>query len=91
VGHGGIYVYQRNQGGSDAWGELRIIEGTGMFSSLGSSLAVWNGRLIAGAPMDDQAALDGGAAHIFDPVPDPAVFADGFESGDTGKWSHVQP
>ena len=39
----------------------------------------------------DICALNAGTPHPCEPDPDPRIFADGFKTGDTSKWSDVSP
>jgi hypothetical protein len=90
---GGLYVFRRNEGGADEWGEVAVVEGASALAELGASNAAWNGRIVVGAPKDDQIAADSGAVYVYDPVwrDLSLLFEDGFESGSPDGWSDIQP
>jgi hypothetical protein len=62
---GAAYIFERNQGGSNNWGELKklAISNTG---NLGSSVTVQGDTIVVGARGDDEAAINAGAAFVFE-------------------------
>jgi len=64
---GQVYIYERDLGGAEAWGESAIVEAPDgqNFDSLGSSLAFTGDLLAAGAWRDDDNGDDSGTAYIF--------------------------
>ena len=73
---GGIYHFQRDQGGADQWGQTKFIEGADISSEFGFALAInQNGTILAvGAPF----GRNDGRVHIF-----------GVDEGGTGNWGQV--
>ena len=68
VDQGAVYLYYRNSGGSDAWGEhLKVTASGGAASArFGSAVALNQRTLLVGAPFDDGAAgADQGSAYLF--------------------------
>jgi hypothetical protein len=69
AGTGSVYVYQRNQGGPSAWGEvLQLASSTGEVGSrFGSAVAARGDTLVVGAARQDhQGTTDVGAAYVFE-------------------------
>ena len=64
---GSAYVFQRNQGGQDVWGQLaKIIPDDGMAGdSFGFSVSIGGDTAIIGAHLDDINGLDSGSAYVF--------------------------
>jgi len=65
---GRVYIYYRNQGGADNWGQVRNLlpSDWGMNDNLGQSVALDGDILVAGAPLDDVGSnADQGSAVIF--------------------------
>ena len=64
---GAVFVHQRDEGGSGAWGQVAKItdpQGEGLdFFGL-TSLGLWGDRIFVSAWGDDDADLDAGAAHV---------------------------
>jgi len=57
---GAVYLFARNQGGPDAWGEIkRIIPATGDFDEFGAAVALSGSTLLVGSP--SSYSLDGRA------------------------------
>ncbi|MEW6210211.1 MAG: HYR domain-containing protein [Acidobacteriota bacterium] len=64
---GAAYLFARNQGGADNWGQVRKIqasdrEGDDQF---GFSVSISGDTAIVGAPFEDTGAEDAGAAYLF--------------------------
>ncbi len=77
---GAVYVFYRNQGGADNWGQVRKISASDKANSdgFGFSVAIDGQTIIAGSDGEDGAGTDRGAAYIF--VKD---------MGGTGNWGQV--
>ncbi len=89
-GAGSAYVFDRDAGGQDNWGEVAKLVASNPVSSanFGDYVAISNGSVLVGAPGDDGPGNFAGSAYVFQRPP---LFSDGFESGDTSAWSSVQP
>lgn len=92
---GAAYLFDRNQGGANAWGELRVLRASDAWTGdrFGVSVAIDNNTTVVGAFWEDggpgDPQQDAGAAYIFHFVNE--IFSDGFESGDTTSWSKSVP
>lgn len=71
--HGGVYVYQRNQGGANNWGLVQLalpgeLAGPGNPTALqmGTAVALSGNILVAGALSNDAYGTDSGTAYVFD-------------------------
>jgi uncharacterized repeat protein (TIGR01451 family) len=68
---GATYVFTRNQGGADNWGQVKILHASDLQASdyFGGSVSVSGDTLVVGAPLEDGGAsnlpLDAGAAYVF--------------------------
>jgi hypothetical protein len=64
---GAAYVYERNRGGADNWGEVRklIASDAAAGDSFGVWVAVSGGTVVVGAPYDDDAGYASGSAYIY--------------------------
>ncbi len=64
---GSAFVFQRNQGGEEAWGQVaKLAPSDGAFlDSFGISVGIAGDTIIVGAPNDDDNGEDSGAAYIF--------------------------
>jgi FG-GAP repeat len=88
---GAAYVYSRNTGGPDTWGEYqKIVASDGVLGDRFGHKGVAVGRdwMVVGAYRVDggtPTTPECGAAYVFY-IP---IFADGFESGTTDSWSAV--
>ncbi len=62
-----VYVFSRNQGGSDQWGQIKILTGTHSTDGdrFGTSVAVNGDPVIVGAPYNDYQGSDAGLAYVF--------------------------
>lgn len=64
--YGAVYIFGRNQGGSNNWGQVKRLTPTIPLSFFGMSLSLSNGTLIVGsAPNPFEDNFTGWAAHIF--------------------------
>lgn len=82
---GSAYVFQRDEGGIEAWGKIaKIIVSDGSVSDgLGSSLALDDGVLAISAVDDDDLGTSSGSVYIFEEiVVDPALVITGDCPGD---------
>lgn len=62
--YGKVYIYQRDQGGADNWGEVTTVRATqlGSYQNFGESVAIEGDTLVVGAGFDQ----DDGAAYVFE-------------------------
>ena len=88
---GSAYIFHRDQGGPDGWGQVgKIVTPSGdLDDDFGRSVAFDGGTAIVGAPESDILSVGAGAAFIFE-ISD-AFFADDFETGDISGWSATVP
>ena len=65
---GAAYVFGRNQGGSNQWGEVKqLLANTPAFNDqFGSSVAISIDTIVVGVPLKDVPAADGGTALIYE-------------------------
>jgi ELWxxDGT repeat protein len=65
---GAAYVFERNLGGANAWGQAKKLTATTPVSGdrLGSAVALDGDIAVVGAPFADDAGNDAGAAYIFE-------------------------
>ena len=65
---GSAYVFQRNQGGVDQWGQVKRIVSANISlnDQFGTSVDIRGDRIAVGAPYEDTAASNGGAAYVFE-------------------------
>ncbi|MCG8461011.1 MAG: FG-GAP repeat protein, partial [Holophagales bacterium] len=63
-----VYIYDKNQGGVDNWGLVKMLQATQPqpFDHFGHSLALHNGTLAVGAMLDDVDMVDEGSVYIFE-------------------------
>ncbi len=87
---GSAFVFERDRGGSDAWGQAAMIPppNPGDEGYFGKSVAVSVDTVIIGASSSDLGSASG-TAYIF--IITETLFNDGFESGDTSAWSATEP
>lgn len=70
-GAGAAYIYSRNQGGAEAWGEVTILRASDLQTDdfFGYSVALHGDLLVVGAPREDggagNPASNAGAAYVF--------------------------
>ncbi len=64
---GAAYVYYRDQGGDDAWGEVAKLSASDAADSdtFGTSVAISGDYVVIGAPNKDGSAADEGAAYVY--------------------------
>ncbi len=87
---GSVYLYQRTPGGWIPFDQFEASD-TAANDEFGAAVSLFQGRLLVGAPGDDGDTPSNnavGTAYSFDSA---AVFADGFESGNTTAWSASTP
>ncbi len=77
---GAAYVFYRNQGGTDNWGQVRKIAASDKADSdgFGFSVSIDGATIIVGADGEDGAGTDRGAAYIF-----------GKDQGGVDNWGQV--
>ncbi len=63
---GAAYIYSRNNGGADNWGEVKKLVANDAVAgqNFGRSVAIWNDTIMVSADGDTETAL-GGAAYIY--------------------------
>jgi len=65
---GGAYVFRRDEGGVDSWGELKKL--TAMDATAGDefgyAVAISGSTAVVGAPLDDDAGSASGAVYVFE-------------------------
>jgi hypothetical protein len=92
---GAVYIFERNHGGADTWGEVLILRAPEQqaIARYGSGLAITGDWLVVGAQLEDGGnegqLTDSGGAYIYELADD--IFLDGFESGDTTAWWNTVP
>jgi hypothetical protein len=71
VRSGAAYVFERNAGGADAWGQVAKLEATGGADDdrFGAAVSVSGNTIFVGSYQDDQKATNAGAAHVFERDP----------------------
>ncbi|MDJ0837808.1 MAG: hypothetical protein QNK37_14930 [Acidobacteriota bacterium] len=62
---GAVYIFYRNEGGTDNWGQVAKIPGDATGDQFGKSLDLSGDTLLVGAPRVDLTATNVGAAYIF--------------------------
>jgi len=64
---GAAYIYHRNSGGADNWGELNILYASNSASEdrFGTSVSISGGYGVIGAYLQDAISLDAGAAYVY--------------------------
>ncbi|MFN2272585.1 MAG: hypothetical protein ACK2US_17215, partial [Anaerolineae bacterium] len=73
LGAGAAYVFGRNQGGGDHWGEVRKLTASdaAVNDHLGYAVAVSGDTAVAGAHEDDDGGATSGSAYVFERNYDP--------------------
>ncbi len=81
VNSGGAYVFERNTGGAQRFGEVARLApvGVGARDEFGTSVAISGGSVFVGAPLSDTTATNAGSAYLFEK-----------DSGGTNKWGQTQ-
>jgi FG-GAP repeat len=87
---GSTYVFERDQGGPDNWGQTAKLTASdgAEHEYFGGSVAVGNDTVVIGAYGDDDNGFNSGSAYVFINNP---LFADDFETGNTSAWSLTTP
>jgi hypothetical protein len=77
---GRIYVFERNEGGSNNWGQTGLISASDGFlnNNFGFSMRIFGETLVVGARNDNEAAADAGALYFFDR-----------DAGGAGNWGET--
>jgi hypothetical protein len=65
------YVFERNSSGADQWGHMKTLSG-GSDSEFGKSVSISGDTIIVGAPKDNVACDNCGAAYVFERNYDPS-------------------
>jgi hypothetical protein len=65
---GSAYVFERNQGGADNWGEIAklVASDPSSWGSFGWSVSISGDTVVVGAFEDDAPAVDSGSAYVFE-------------------------
>ncbi len=65
---GAAYVYQQDKNGADQWGQVTKIQPLDPQNDdeFGYAVAIWQDIIVVGAPFEDGAGSDRGAAYVFD-------------------------
>ena len=65
--NGSAYVFSRNAGGADTWGQTaKIIAAAGAVGDrFGDAVAVSGDAVVVGAPLDDDNGSDSGSAYVY--------------------------
>jgi hypothetical protein len=83
LGHksGSAYLFQRDQGGGDNWGEAKKLTASDAdeFDEFGWSVAIDADRAVAGAHLDEDAAYAAGSEYHF-----------ARDQGGTGNWGEIE-
>ncbi|MCD4652847.1 FG-GAP repeat protein [bacterium] len=65
---GAAYIFNRNEGGSNLWGQRAMLlpgEGGQTYDVFGQSVSISGDYALVGAPRDDEVGQDSGSAYIF--------------------------
>ena len=64
---GALYVFEKDEGGSDNWGEVqKLVASDGASSDLlGESVGIYGNYIVSGARADDDAGSSSGSAYVF--------------------------
>lgn len=67
VNEGAAYVFERNQGGTDNWGQTKKLTASdnALNDYFGAAVALHNDTAVVGAPDDDDAGSSSGSAYVF--------------------------
>jgi len=87
---GAAYVFQRNQGGADNWGETKKLTASDAQAddSFGYSVAVSGDTAVVGAGWEDTGGDMAGAAYVFREPPPPKLAKPGDTDGDGCPDAH---
>ncbi len=77
---GAAYVFNRNEGGTNNWGEVTKLTASDAAAgdSFGISVSIWGDYAIVGARYEDAGGIDAGAAYVFNR-----------NEGGTNNWGEV--
>ena len=78
---GSAYVFERNQGGWDDWGQVQKLTALvppAAGDQFGASVSISGDTIVVGAYLDDAAGADAGSAYVFE------------RNQGTGNWGQVQ-
>ncbi len=82
-GLGAVYLYERNQGGTNNWGEVKKVTASDIavddYFGVDVALAADEDTLVVGALFDDDNGTDSGSAYIFER-----------DQGGTDNWGEVK-
>ncbi len=64
---GSAYIFQRNQGGADTWGQVAQLTASDAADNdeFGAAVAISNGTVVAGAYQDDDLGSASGSAYVY--------------------------
>lgn len=64
---GSAYIFSRNAGGPDSWGEIRklVASDTETEDGFGFAVSIFGDRAVVGAPGNDDLGADSGSAYVF--------------------------
>jgi len=67
-GSGSAYIFERNQGGADQWGEVKKLTASdgAADEQFGLSVSIDRDRVVVGAPFDDAKGNISGSAYVFE-------------------------
>jgi hypothetical protein len=87
-GSGSAYVFERNQGGADNWGQVQKLTASDAAANdvFGRSVAISGDTVVVGAPFDGDGGLLSGSAYVFERNYDPS--SPGTPLAD--NWGQVQ-
>jgi len=68
IASGSAYVFERNQGGADAWGQVAKLTASDATADdqFGWSVAISGDTVVIGAYLDDDGGSDSGSAYVFE-------------------------
>jgi hypothetical protein len=78
---GAAYIFGRNQGGPNAWGQVKKITATDAQAGdmFGASVEIYDNHVVVGAPTEDEKGTNAGAAYLF-----------AKDQGGTNAWGQVK-
>ena len=81
VDHGFVYVFERNVGGADQWGQVQVLNHSAatLLDELGYSVSIDGNRIVAGATGHDGAGASSGAAYVYER-----------DAGGAANWGQVE-
>jgi hypothetical protein len=80
VNRGAAYIFERDSGGTDNWGEVKILTASNAANDdqFGYSVGISGTSAVVGAQVSDALASDSGSAYVYDK-----------DSGGTDNWGEV--